>query len=87
MSAEEEAELRYYRALLDAVCVLYEKSRVIDAAPNNPEDERTLQAWDEYWDAAEEVFDFVRCEQHAAGMEAANVTCNDLHHSNVTLSA
>lgn len=81
VTSEQEAELRYYRELLGAVCLLYEKSRAIDSAPTNPEDERTLQAWDEYWDAAEEVFDFVRCEEHAAMME------NDLHRSKTALSA
>ncbi len=87
MSAEQEAELRYYRELLGAVCVFYEASQALDNAPDDPEDERTVLAWNRYQDAEQDLFDFVRCEEHAAAMEAAGVTCNELHHSRVTPSA
>ena len=82
-----EAELNFYRDLLGAVCLLYERSQAIDQAPANPEDDATLAAWDAYWDAAEDVFDFVRTEQHADAMDAAGVTCNELAHAPVVLSA
>jgi len=83
MTPEQEAELRYYRDLLGAVCLLYERSQALDSASEDQEE----TAWNEYIDAQEDVFDFVRTAEHANAMDAAGVTCNELHNSPVVLSA
>lgn len=60
---ELERENALYKEMLAAVYVLYEASRMLDTLPTNPEDEATLKAWDHYWDATEDLFDFVRPDE------------------------
>jgi hypothetical protein len=83
MTREQEAELNFYRDLLGAVCLLYERSQALDAASEDQEE----TAWNKYLDAQEDVFDFVRTIEHADAMDAAGVTCNELAHASVVLSA
>lgn len=82
-----QGELNFYRDMCGAVCLLYERSQALDAMASNPEDEQTQAAWSSYWDAAEDLFEYVRTIEHADAMEAAGVMCNELAHSHVVLTA
>lgn len=75
---ELESELAFYRSLFADCCVLEAASAALDALPDDPEAPGVAEAWSAYWDAADEVFDYVRTIEHADAMDAAGVTCNEL---------
>lgn len=86
MTTEQEAELRYYRDLLDTCSDLPALVSAVDAIEDTKSD-AAVAAWAAFWDVVEEICDFVAVEEHAKAMEAAGIICNDLHHSPVVLSA
>lgn len=83
---ELEGELAWYHALFADVCRLEAARNAVEALKEH-ESEQAQDTWDEFNDALDDVCDYVADMRHADAMDAADVTCNELHHMSVVLSA
>lgn len=83
---ELEQELAFYRALFADCCALDTARQALDALDSH-EGPHADQVWDAFNEALDDVCEYVRCGEHADAMDAAGVTCNELHHASVVLSA